>query len=69
MPLGLEPNLEYMTIHDADFGATRNHKMSPDPSNSSMVVIECERRKEKLDELGWAGFSSANIGDFKPDKG
>ena len=64
MPCGLEANLDYIAIHEADYGATRNHKIVEHSPPDSMVTIELERKVDPSEALGWEGFTSENMQSF-----
>ena len=65
MPPGLEANLEYLAIKHADFGAVRDSWIKPCPDDPSKVKVVVNRQSDKLDEMAWKGFTSANFHEFK----
>lgn len=58
MPLGLEANLEYRAIHQADYGAIMDTWVEPCQDDPSMVTIQYVKRIDELEKRGWKGFSA-----------
>lgn len=58
---GLEANLEYLAIHDADYGAITDTWIQPCHDDRSMVTIDYMKKIDKLEEVGWKDFTADDL--------
>ncbi|KAK0787310.1 hypothetical protein LTR91_022443 [Friedmanniomyces endolithicus] len=61
LPPGLEMNLEYLTVYNADYGAITDTWVEPCHDNPSMVTVGYMRRVDELQKVGWKGFSAEQL--------
>ncbi|KAK5711682.1 hypothetical protein LTR17_018263 [Elasticomyces elasticus] len=60
-PLGLEAHVEYLAATEGDYGAVKDMCIEPCPGDPSMVNVRYMKKVEKLERLGWEGFSADQL--------
>lgn len=61
MPMGMEANLEWLAMRDGDYGAMVHGGIEKHPDDPSMCVVETWHRKDKLEKMGWEGFTAEQL--------